>query len=178
MKARLRIAAITFGFTLLLLAAFLRERDAVASVGVGAVAPEVTGETWLNSPPLRLADLSGKVVLVEFWTFACWNCQNVEPHVKDWQRRYGARGLVVIGVHSPELRREQELENVRAYVREHAISYPVAVDNDFATWNRYGNEAWPALYLIDKRGRVRLVHVGEGRYEETERTIEELLAES
>jgi len=147
-------------------------------VPVGAAAPEISGETWLNSPPLRLADLSGKVVLVEFWTFACWNCQNVEPHVKDWQRRYGSRGFTVIGVHSPELRRERELENVRAYVRDHSISYPVAVDNQFVTWQRYGNQAWPALYLIDKRGRVRLVHVGEGRYEETERAIEELLAES
>jgi len=154
------------------------ERVASPSLGAGSVAPEISGDIWLNSPPLRLADLSGKVVLVEFWTFACYNCQNVEPHVKDWQRRYGERGLVVIGVHSPELRRERELENVRAYVREHAISYPVAVDNEFATWNRYGNQAWPALYLIDKRGRVRLVHVGEGRYEETERAIEELLAET
>jgi thiol-disulfide isomerase/thioredoxin len=153
------------------------ERAAFAGVGVGSSAPEVTGETWLNSPSLRIADLSGKVVLVEFWTFACWNCRNVEPHVKDWQRRYGERGLVVIGVHSPELPQERELENVREYVREHAIQYPVAVDNGFATWKRYGNQAWPALYLIDKRGRVRFVHVGEGRYEETERAIEGLLAE-
>ena len=147
------------------------------SLTIGAAAPEISADVWLNSSPLRIADLGGKVVLVEFWTFACWNCQNVEPHVKDWQRRFGERGFTVIGVHSPELSRERDLDNVRAYVKGHAISYPVAVDNEFVTWQRYGNQAWPALYLIDKRGRVRLVHVGEGRYEETERAIEELLAE-
>ena len=178
MKQRSLIVALIAALSAALLASPPLERVAYSSVGIGAVAPEVTGDTWLNSSKLRLADLSGKVVLVEFWTFACWNCRNVEPHVKDWQRRYGDRGLVVIGVHSPELPQERDLENVRTYVREHSISYPIAVDNEFATWKRYGNQAWPALYLIDKRGKVRLVHVGEGRYEETERAIEALLAES
>jgi len=141
-------------------------------------APEVTGVAWLNSPPQPLAGLAGKVVLVEFWTFGCYNCRNVEPHVKEWHRRYAERGLVVIGVHTPELRDERNVDNIRRYLLEHEISYPVVVDNDFATWNRYGNKAWPALYLVDKRGLIRLVRVGEGGYTETERTIEALLSES
>jgi thiol-disulfide isomerase/thioredoxin len=153
-------------------------RDTAAMLARGMQAPEISADTWLNSPPLALADLTGKVVLVEFWTFGCYNCRNVEPHVKEWQRRYRERGFVVIGVHTPELRHEREVESVRRYLSEHDISYPVAVDNAFATWNRYGNQAWPAIYLVDKHGRLRHVHVGEGGYEETERAIEALLGES
>jgi thiol-disulfide isomerase/thioredoxin len=116
-------------------------------------------------------------VLVEFWTFACWNCQNVEPHVKAWHAKYQAAGLRVIGVHCPELDRERELANLRAYVREHGIAYPVLIDNAFRTWRAYGNRYWPALYLVDKRGLIRHVAIGEGRYAETEAKIRELLAE-
>jgi thiol-disulfide isomerase/thioredoxin len=149
-----------------------------APSAVGGRAPEVSGVAWLNSAPQTLAGLAGRVVLVEFWTFGCYNCRNVEPHVKEWHRRYAERGLVVIGVHTPELRDERNVDSVRRYVHEHEIPYPVVVDNDFATWNRYGNNAWPTLYLVDKHGLVRLVRIGEGGSTETERTIEALLAES
>jgi thiol-disulfide isomerase/thioredoxin len=141
------------------------------------LAPELHGERWLNSEPLRMEALRGKVVLVEFWTFACWNCQNVEPHVKRWHARYQADGLTVIGVHCPEFDRERELANLRRYVREHAIAYPVLVDNGFRTWRAYENRYWPAMYLVDKRGRIRHVSIGEGGYDETEAQIRALLAE-
>ena len=147
------------------------------NAGVGMPAPEVTAETWLNSKPQRLADLHGKVTLVEFWTFSCYNCRNVEPHVKQWHTKYGARGLVVIGVHTPETEYERDIHNVSRYVEEHGLQYPVAIDNGAATWSRYGNQAWPAWYLIDKHGIIRHVHVGEGEYAQTEREIEALLAE-
>jgi thiol-disulfide isomerase/thioredoxin len=142
-----------------------------------AVAPEIAATTWLNSAPLRLADLKGRVILVEFWTFGCYNCRNVEPHVQEWQRTYSPRGLVVVGVHTPETAYERDVGNVERYVREHKISYPVAIDRDFVTWERYGNTAWPAWYLIDKRGIIRYTHVGEGAYAETEQQIQRLLAE-
>jgi thiol-disulfide isomerase/thioredoxin len=140
-------------------------------------APQLRGERWLGGTPLTLETLRGKVVLVEFWTFACSNCQNVEPYVKAWHAKYQAEGLAVIGVHCPEFARERELSNQRAYLREHAIAYPVLVDNGFRTWRAYGNRYWPAIYLIDKRGRIRHVAIGEGRYAETEAQIRALLAE-
>jgi len=140
-------------------------------------APELRGERWLNSEPLRIEALRGNVVLVEFWTFACWNCQNVEPYVKAWHARYAGEGLSVVGVHTPELARERVVANVRGYLKEHGIEYPVLIDNGFATWRAYGNRYWPAMYLVDKRGRIRHAAVGEGRYAETEAKIRELLAE-
>ncbi len=143
----------------------------------GLPAPEVTAEVWLNSEPLRGADLRGKVVLVEFWTFACGNCRNVEPYVKGWHKRYSEKGLVILSVHTPELHFEKDIKNVRKYVEENGITYPVAVDNDFSTWRAFGNWAWPSFYLIDKRGRIRHQHVGEGGYKQTESKIRGLLAE-
>jgi thiol-disulfide isomerase/thioredoxin len=145
------------------------------AAGVGRPAPEITAETWLNAPPQRLADLHGRVVLVEFWTFGCYNCRNVEPHVIEWYRKYAQQGLVVIGVHTPETAYERDVENVKRYVREHALPYPVAIDTDSTVWSRYDNHAWPAWFLIDKQGTIRHVHVGEGGYAETEREIEALL---
>ncbi|MGQ0810709.1 MAG: redoxin domain-containing protein [Nitrospiraceae bacterium] len=147
------------------------------SAGVGMKAPELTNETWLNSPPLRVAELKGKVVMVEFWTFGCYNCRNVEPYVKEWYRKYMDQGFVVIGVHSPEFKYERDVAGVKRYLSEHDIRYPVPIDNDFATWNRYGNRYWPAMYLIDKQGVIRHVRIGEGGYQDTERLIGELLAE-
>ena len=146
--------------------------------GVGTPAPEIRGQSWLNSEPLRLAQLRNKVVLVEFWTFGCYNCRNVEPHIKTWHQRYAEKGLVVIGVHSPEFSYERVLANVQRYVREHAIQYPVAIDNNFTTWNDYGNRYWPAMYLIDKRGIIRYIRIGEGGHLETERRIQALLEEA
>ena len=150
---------------------------AVVNAGVGMKAPEIVSQTWLNSAPIRLVDLKGKVVMIEFWTFGCYNCRNVEPHVKAWHRKYANQGLVVIGVHSPEFSYEHDLDRVTRYLKEHEIRFPVPIDNDFATWNRYGNRYWPAMYLIDKQGVIRYVRVGEGGYQETERLIQALLTE-
>jgi thiol-disulfide isomerase/thioredoxin len=148
-----------------------------AEAMIGKPAPDITIATWLNSAPLRMADLRGKVVMVEFWTFGCYNCRNVEPYVKEWYRHYEDQGFVVIGVHSPEFSHEREMESVKRYMAERHIRFPVPIDNDFSTWNRYGNRYWPAMYLIDKRGIIRYVKIGEGGYGETEQQIQALLAE-
>jgi thiol-disulfide isomerase/thioredoxin len=147
------------------------------SAETGIKAPTITNETWLNSRPLHDADLKGKVVLVEFWTFGCYNCRNVEPYVKQWYRQYADQGFVVIGVHSPEFSHERDVDRVQHYVTEHEIRFPVTIDNDFSTWNKYGNRYWPAMYLIDKHRVVRYVRVGEGGYRETEHMIQMLLKE-
>lgn len=143
----------------------------------GKPAPDISGETWLNSPPLTLSELRGKVVLVEFWTLGCSNCRNVEPYVKKWHDKYASQGLVVVGVHTPEFGYERELGNVREYVRSRGIKHAVVIDNDFAIWNRYANRYWPAMYLLDKQGAVCATKIGEGDYEDTERKIRELLAQ-
>lgn len=148
-----------------------------AANSIGKPAPEIASETWLNSEPLSLADLKGKVVMVEFWTFGCYNCRNVEPYIKAWHDRYAKQGLVVVAVHAPEFGYERDTENVKRYLEEHGISYAVPIDNDFATWKRFDNHVWPAMYLIDKHGIIRYVHLGEGKYKETERKIQSLLAE-
>jgi thiol-disulfide isomerase/thioredoxin len=150
---------------------------ALANAGVGMKAPDITNATWLNSAPLHLQELRGKVVMVEFWTFGCYNCRNVEPYVKGWYKKYADQGFVVIGVHSPEFSYEYDLVNVKKYIQEHDIRFPIPIDNDFSTWNRYGNRYWPAMYLIDKHGTIRYVRVGEGGYQDTERLIQLLLAE-
>jgi thiol-disulfide isomerase/thioredoxin len=149
----------------------------LASSDVDAPAPEITGQVWLNTAPLRVADLKDKVVLVEFWTFGCYNCRNVEPQVKAWHSKYAEQGLVVIGVHTPESSYERSVTALKEYLQKQQIRYPVVTDNDFATWERYGNRAWPTVYLIDKHGLIRYTHIGEGRYAQTEQQIETLLAE-
>ena len=147
-------------------------------VPLSGAAPEIISGTWLNSPPKTISGLRGKVVLVEFWTYGCWNCHNVEPYIKQWHARYRDAGLEVISVHAPEFDRERDLENVRAYVEKAGINYAVAIDNDFANWNRYRNRFWPTIYLIDKHGRVRHTKIGEGDYAGTERKIQALLREA
>jgi len=151
---------------------------AYARVAIGRPAPEIVAEKWINSEGLKLRELRGKVVLVEFWTFGCYNCRNVEPHVQEWYRKYSREGFLVIGVHSPEQSYERDLANLTHYVQSHGISYPIAIDNDFTVWNGYGNDAWPALYLVDKHGLIRLQRVGEGGYPETETVIRDLLQEN
>ena len=142
-------------------------------------APELTNASWLNvDSPLRLADLRGKVVLLEMWTLGCINCQHVIPFLKDWHGRYKDHGLVIIGNHFPEFEYEAELNNLEKAVVQHGIEYPVAQDNSGDTWRAYNNHYWPALYLIDKHGRIRYLHIGEGAYKETEAAIQALLAES
>jgi len=141
-------------------------------------APALPKAGWLNTPenkPLRLDELRGKVVLIEFWTFACYNCRNQLPYVKAWHEKYASQGLVVIGVHTPEFEHERDPENVKQAVRDLGITFPVVLDNDFATWRRYKNEYWPAVYLIDTSGRIVYLAIGEGDYERTEARVLELL---
>jgi thiol-disulfide isomerase/thioredoxin len=143
------------------------------------LAPELTNEIWLNvDEPLRLADLRGKVVLLEMWTFGCINCQHVMPSLKEWHSRYKDDGLVIIGNHFPEFSYEADLVNLKEAVKRDGIEYALAQDNDGATWQAYENSYWPTLYLIDKQGHIRYVHIGEGRYQETEENIKALLAET
>jgi thiol-disulfide isomerase/thioredoxin len=142
-------------------------------------APELENQVWINTDqPLRLQDLRGKVVLLEMWTFGCINCRNVIPYVRGWHEKYAQQGLVVIGNHYPEFGYEKELENLKEAVQRLDVPYPVAQDNDGKTWNAYGNRYWPTAYLIDKRGHIRFVQIGEGSYERTEAAIQELLAET
>jgi thiol-disulfide isomerase/thioredoxin len=151
----------------------------VASLPDLGPAPELTNDTWLNvDAPLRIADLQGKVVIVEMWTFGCINCKNVIPSLKEWHSKYADQGLVIIGNHYPEFSYEEDLENVKTAVADYGIEYAVAQDNDGTTWRAYKNRYWPALYLIDKQGHIRYVHFGEGRYSETENNIKALLAEA
>lgn len=140
-------------------------------------APDISGTgPWFNSTPQSLAPLKGKVVLVEFWTFGCYNCRNVEPYVKQWHARYASEGLVVIGVHTPEFAHEADPKRVKAYLADNDIRHPVVLDNDYAIWNRWGNRYWPAMYLLNKSGELCYRHFGEGRYAETEAQIKRLLA--
>ena len=142
-------------------------------------APELTNDTWLNvDSPLRLADLRGKVVLLEMWTFGCINCQHVIPSLKEWHSKYKDQGLVVIGNHFPEFSYEADLANLKEAVSQNGIEYAVTQDNHGTTWKAYQNHYWPTLYLIDKQGHIRYIHIGEGGYKETEENIKMLLAES
>jgi thiol-disulfide isomerase/thioredoxin len=147
----------------------------------GARAPEFKDiKLWLNTPdgkPLSITGLRGKVVLVDFWTYSCINCLRTLPHLKAWDRTYRKAGLTIVGVHSPEFAFERVPENVRSAVRRLGVRYPVALDNNFATWRAYSNDYWPSKYLIDKSGRVRYEHYGEGAYGETENVIRRLLGE-
>lgn len=144
-------------------------------------APRLPKSGWLNTAdnkPLRLEELRGKVVLVEFWAFACFNCRNTLPYVRAWHEKYARQGLVVIGVHTPELDFERKLENVKKAVAELGITYPVVLDNDYACWQRYENLYWPTIYLIDPAGRISYVAIGEGNYERTEARIRALLEQA
>lgn len=142
-------------------------------------APELEGiYAWVNSAPLTLASLRGKVVLLDFWTYTCVNCIRTLPYLKQWYSSYRDLGFVIIGVHSPEFQFEHELTNVQQAVIRHGLKYPVALDNDFKTWNNFRSRAWPTKYLIDKDGYIRYRHIGEGGYAETEERIQELLQEA
>jgi cytochrome c biogenesis protein CcdA/thiol-disulfide isomerase/thioredoxin len=145
-------------------------------------APDFVGnERWFNTPgerPLSLKGLRGRVVLVDFWTYSCINCIRTFPYLKAWDARYRKDGLTIVGVHTPEFPFEREAGNVQEAIDANEIRYPVAQDNERATWNAYGNQYWPAEYFIDAQGRVRYAHFGEGEYEEKERVIRQLLAEA
>ena len=145
----------------------------------GPEAPDFTGiDQWLNSPPLTMPHLRGNVVLVDFWTYMCGNCLNTLPYVKQWHERYARDGLIVVGVHTPELPAERDPKKVEEAVERYGISYPIALDPDYGTWRAYKNHFWPALYLIDRQGRVDYRHIGEGDYAQTEARIRSLLADA
>ena len=141
-------------------------------------AAEFTGiDQWLNSPALTMAGLRGKVVLVDFWTYSCINCLRTLPYVNRWAEKYGSRGLVVVGVHTPEFPFERSTPNVQTAMKRFGVKHPVAQDNRYATWKAYSNQYWPAEYLVDKRGHIVRKHFGEGGYAEMEEAIRVLLAQ-
>jgi len=140
-------------------------------------APEIAGSPWINSKPLTLNELKGRVVLIEFWTYGCINCKNVIPQLRDWYEKYEKQGFTVVGVHSPEFFWEKSLDKVKIAVEKLQVRYPVVQDNDFNIWKRYGIRAWPTTLLIDRRGVLRYGHIGEGAYSKTESVIKQLLAE-
>ncbi len=138
--------------------------------------PEFEGiSQWLNSSPLSVADLKGSVVLLQFWTFGCINCQRTLPYISRWHQQYAAQGLKVIGVHTPEFPYERDVNNIRNALKQHQLTYPVPIDNELRTWKAYENRYWPRLYLADRDGILRFDHIGEGAYAETEQAIRTLL---
>ncbi|SRR5579883_138507 len=130
---------------------------------------------WLNSAPLTTTDLKGSVVLIQFWTFACINCQRTLPYITRWHGQYAAQGLKVIGIHTPEFAFERDVNNIKRALQQHGITYPVPLDNEFKTWNAYANQYWPHLFLADREGIIRYDHIGEGAYDTTEQAIRRLL---
>jgi cytochrome c biogenesis protein CcdA/thiol-disulfide isomerase/thioredoxin len=156
-----------------------KESDTKMNVRSPKPAPELIGlQEWMNSNPLTLEELKGKVVLIDFWTYSCINCIRTLPVLNSWHETYADDGFVIIGVHAPEFAFEKEPVNVKAAIEKYAIKYPVALDNNFETWRAYNNRYWPAKYFIDKTGELRHTHFGEGEYEESERIIQALLAEN
>ncbi len=142
-------------------------------------APEIIpGGEWVNSNPLHVSKLRGKVILIDFWTYTCINCIRTLPYLKDWNEKYKNKGLMIIGVHSPEFEFEKNINNLRVAISDYEIAYPVVQDNNFSTWRAYSNQYWPAKYLIDKDGNVRYFHFGEGEYDATEKAIQELLKDA
>jgi thiol-disulfide isomerase/thioredoxin len=133
---------------------------------------------WLNSHPLSAAELRGKVVLIDFWTYTCINWRRTLPYVRAWADKYRDHGLIVVGVHTPEFSFERDVDNIRRAAREQHVDYPIAVDSDYAVWNAFDNHYWPAVYLVDARGYIRHTQFGEGDYERLEREIQQLLAEA
>jgi thiol-disulfide isomerase/thioredoxin len=152
---------------------------AAVKLAIEGELPSLSGATgWLNSPPLTTAGLRGKVVLIDVWTYTCINWLRSLPYVRAWAEKYHNRGLVVVGVHSPEFAFEKNLDNVRRAAKEMKVSHPIAVDNNFAIWRALKNEYWPALYFVDAQGRIRHHHFGEGDYQRSEKVIQQLLVEA
>lgn len=140
------------------------------------LAPEFKGITeWLNSDALLLKELRGKVIGLEFWTHSCGNCDNAAPHMQEIYEKYKDKGFILIGIHTPELESDRNIESIRQYIQEKGLTFPVAVDNDMIMWSLYGNRYWPTLYLIDKEGRINERHIGEGGYQRIRQDIEHLL---
>jgi len=144
---------------------------------IGKAAPELARGEWINDDPMTLNDLRGKVVLIEFWTYGCYNCRNTLPHVKSWHKLFPPEQFRIIGVHTPEFQREKEIANLRKQVEQLGIDYAVVTDNDYKTWRSYNQRYWPVMYLLDKNGVIRNVRIGEGGYDEMEKMIGELIRE-
>lgn len=156
-----------------------RKKPMSDSLSRGPLAPElIPGGTWINSEPLALERLRGKVVVIDFWTYSCINCQRTLPYLRQWHEKYADKGLVIIGVHAPEFEFEKSEKNLRKAVEDFGLGYPIMQDNDFATWRAYSNRYWPAKYFIDKDGHIRFTHFGEGAYDESEEVIQKLLEEA
>jgi len=182
----MRVEFIVFGviviFILLMSVFFILpttvEITSASDLPILGLAPELTGtQEWINSEPLTLEGLKGKVVLIDFWTYSCINCIRTLPFLKSWDEKYADQGLVIIGVHTPEFEFEKDINNVLRAVSDNEINYPVVQDNDYATWRAYGNNFWPRKYILDSEGNIRYDHIGEGAYEQTEMVIRELLKE-
>ncbi len=174
------IASALFGFLLLLGVNFSfahsGKKDA-SPLPTLYPAPEFSGlANWINSKEIKsMQELRGKVVLVDFWTYSCFNCVNTFPYVQGWHEKFAGEGLVVLGIHAPEFDFERNSKNVKNAVKKYGLTYPIALDNGFKLWRAYKNRYWPAFYLIDKQGMVRYTHFGEGRYKEMEAAIASLL---
>ncbi|WP_295849875.1 thioredoxin family protein [Tardiphaga sp.] len=156
--------------------AFAAEAVPVQIAAARDAAPDFVGlGNWFNSAPLRIADLRGKVVLVNFWTYGCVNCVNTLPHLTALYAKYKNQGFVVIGIHTPEFPFERSSGNVQAALKRHGITYPVAQDNESKTWNAFGNRFWPAQYIVDQSGQIVYHHDGEGQYEQIDHAVSSLL---
>jgi len=169
---RAGVAAVV-GLGLVGLSLYGRAQTVLKDFGPAPAFAGISG--WLNSPPLTMAGLRGRVVLVDFWAYSCINCVRTLPYLIKWEKAYKDRGLTIVGVHAPEFRFERDAHNVQAAIDRFGINYPVALDNDMLTWNAFHNEYWPAEYLIDRQGRIVYTHIGEGNYDETENAIRKLL---
>jgi thiol-disulfide isomerase/thioredoxin len=178
-SAFILLAAFIYSFPLFNSAKTNTLNAAVKVKNISDKAPEIKAEKWLNTDKeLTLEGLKGKVVLIEFWTFGCYNCKNTLPKMIGWYDKYKSDNFEMIGIHCPEFDRERKLENIKDAVRELGITYPIAVDNEFYNWYNYDVHAWPTIFIIDKKGEIRYRHIGEGSYKKTEETIESLLKES
>ncbi len=146
-----------------------------ANLRVGRTAPELDAKGWINSPPITTSELRGKVVLYDFWTYSCVNCQRTFPYIRSWFDRYRSAGLVIVGIHSPEFDFEKVHHNVEDAVKRYDVTWPVALDDDMIIWKRFANQYWPADYISDRQGHIRYTHFGEGDYTNTENVIRKLL---
>jgi len=153
------------------------DEDVLIPANRAEAAPESAGDKWINSYPLTIKELRGKVVLIDFWTFGCYNCVNTLPTLRRFHEQYASKGLVIVGVETPETPFERVFDNLVKAVNKRGIEYPVVTDYDNKTWDAYGVNAWPTVVIVDKGGRIRYVHVGEGQYATQESVITKLLAE-
>lgn len=155
----------------------VQDEKAVVNGLIGQKAPELSKGEWINSISHNLSDYEGKVVLLEFWTYGCYNCRNTIPTMNEWQKKYAGKDFIIIGIHTPEFGPEKDIANVRQQVASLGIRYAVVTDNKYQTWDSYSQQYWPTMYLIDKKGILQHIQIGEGNYEQTERILQSLIGE-